>query len=166
MGITSQDNFWQQLLDWTPASDNMLVPTDITASPFYITNGYNSFIGNAASGGWSGFAFPALPKPILLHRDVDMVPPMDRPLKYFDGNSAHSTGFWWGNGAAFYIGGLLEHDPNDGSGTLHYNPGRIIAGRDTCNAPLQSWGACLGSDQSWMRFSNSKAFLGLLIVVW
>jgi hypothetical protein len=29
-------------------------PVDYAAGPFYITNAYNTFIGNAASGGWAG----------------------------------------------------------------------------------------------------------------
>lgn len=36
----------------------LLVPSDIAASGFYISNAYNRFVGNAASGGWSGFGFP------------------------------------------------------------------------------------------------------------
>ena len=41
-------------------SVNLTLPADVTASPFYITNVHNRIIGNAASGGWSGFAFPSL----------------------------------------------------------------------------------------------------------
>ncbi|ORY37007.1 hypothetical protein BCR33DRAFT_721660 [Rhizoclosmatium globosum] len=56
---------------------NLIAPTDITAAGFYITNPHNSFIGNAASGGWTGFSFPGLPAP--MHR------------------------VWWSNGAGIYV---------------------------------------------------------------
>ena len=36
----------------------LLIPSDIAASGFYISNAYNRVIGNAASGGWAGFGFP------------------------------------------------------------------------------------------------------------
>ncbi len=45
-------------------SSALLVPADVSASGFYVSNSYNTFVGNAASGGWSGFAFPNLPTPI------------------------------------------------------------------------------------------------------
>jgi hypothetical protein len=162
MGITNQDSFWQQTLDWTSASDSLIVPTDITASAFYITNAYNIFIGNAASGGWGGFSFPQLSKPILLHQNVNM-DPSSRPILKFDGNTAHSTGYWWGNGAAFYIGGSFLHDTNRGN-ILTYNPGRIVSGRDTCSEAPQTWG-CPSAQQAWMRFTNTKAFLGVIKIV-
>ena len=38
----------------------------MSASGFYITNPYNDFVGNAASGGWAGFAMPSLPSPVKL----------------------------------------------------------------------------------------------------
>ena len=73
-------------------SPDLLNPADTSAAGFYITNAYNTFVGNAASGerrvrfllrmvllglnmcgwstgGWTGFAFPNLPRPILLHKD-------------------------------------------------------------------------------------------------
>jgi len=39
-------------------------PVDAAASGFYSGNPNNVWLGNAASGGWAGFSFPALPKPI------------------------------------------------------------------------------------------------------
>lgn len=38
---------------------------------FYITNAMNVFRGNAASGGWTGFAFPNLRFPINNHQALD-----------------------------------------------------------------------------------------------
>lgn len=40
---------------------DLFLPADVSASGYYIPNAYNSFIGNAASGGWAGFAFPNVP---------------------------------------------------------------------------------------------------------
>ena len=57
-----------QFTGWTYASDDLILPADITASGFYVTNANNYFRGNAASGGWSGFAFPLLAAPLLVAR--------------------------------------------------------------------------------------------------
>jgi hypothetical protein len=43
---------------------NLFLPADTSASGFYILNAANSFIGNAASGGWAGFAFPNAVGPV------------------------------------------------------------------------------------------------------
>ena len=56
---------------------------------------YNSFIGNAASGGWSGFAFPNTPQPLgdfqgLLNSD-SLWNPWKRPLLQFYGNTARES---------------------------------------------------------------------------
>ena len=40
-------------------SAKLLNPADSTASGFYVSNAYNRFRGNAASGGWAGFSFPS-----------------------------------------------------------------------------------------------------------
>lgn len=70
------------------------LPADVTASAFYITNVNNHVIGNSASGGWAGFAFPNLPTPLGAHRDVPLRP-SDVLGGNIDGNTAHSTGWWW-----------------------------------------------------------------------
>ena len=80
------------------------MPADATASPFYITNAYNTLVGNAASGGWAGFAFPALRQPVKAHRNVASFTPESRTMLRFEGNSAHSSGYWWYNAGAVYIG--------------------------------------------------------------
>jgi len=81
-------------------------PADASATVFYFTNAYNTIIGNAAVGGWSGIfakwlksnlvvltligmGFINLPTPIGSHTSVDLVP-MERPTLVFDGN----TGTW------------------------------------------------------------------------
>lgn len=103
------------------ASSKLSVPVDIAASPFYISNLHNYVVGNAASGGWSGFAFPSLEEVIGDQKGYnDEYVPMDRPSLRIDGNSAHSTGYWWNLGACFYNGGFLRYDGS----TLVYNGGR------------------------------------------
>ena len=78
----------------------LTLPADTSASGFYVTNAWNNFTGNVAIGGWSGFAFPILPTPIGLSRySTTPASPMTVPTAIFDGNVAHSSGFWWGLGA-------------------------------------------------------------------
>jgi hypothetical protein len=67
-------------------SQNLLLPADIAASGFYITNLHNVIIGNVASGGWAGFAFPILASPVGPHRDWDYVP-KDKVALQIDGNT-------------------------------------------------------------------------------
>ena len=96
----------------------LIVPSDITASPFYITNSYNSYVGNVAVGGWSGFAFPNLNE----HFNQSSIVPNTRAVKLFDGNSAHSTAFWWEFAGGIYVGGVFSVDANGNNAS--YNPGR------------------------------------------
>ncbi len=92
-------------------SAGLVIPADTSASGFYALNANNRWIGNAASGGWAGFAFPNAPaatgnfKGIRTTNDNPYAP-MSRPLLEFRGNSAHSSGFYW-----------LEH------------PGRVYCGK-------------------------------------
>ena len=72
-------------------SPQLILPSDTGAAVFYITDASNRFIGNVASGGWAGFAFPNLPKPVKLHQTYlgGKFVPMSRPLLEFKGNVAH-----------------------------------------------------------------------------
>ena len=72
-------------------------------------------------GGWSGFAFPNLATPLNEHFGQSIVP-SKRPVKLFDGNSAHSTAYWWGSAGGIYVGGIFSVDVNGSNPT--YNPGR------------------------------------------
>jgi len=94
------------------ASPTLTLPADVAASGFYITNVHNNIIGNAASGGWAGFAFPLLIRPIGLHRSVVMRP-SSRTALIIDGNTAHSTGWFWYHSSAFYFGGSLYFNSNN-----------------------------------------------------
>lgn len=142
-------------------SSDLLLPADVTASGYYITNVHNNIIGNAASGGWAGFAFPVLSKPIGMHKTVNMRP-SSRTSLTIDGNTAHSSGWWWYHAPAFYFGGSLFY-ASDGK-TLVYNAGRDQSNRRSpCNKDWCAAGNCNGycqpEDQSWIRITNSKAFL-------
>lgn len=103
-------------------SANLTVPADTTASPYYITNLNNTVVGNAAVGGWAGFALVNFPKVIGQDRNDPMVP-KDKPTLRFDGNTVRSSGYWQKLAGCVYLGGFLEEDPNDGY-KLEYNPGR------------------------------------------
>ena len=145
-------------------SDDLRLPADVTASGFYITNAHNYLVGNAASGGWAGFAFPELPTPVKLHRGV-VKTPSARPLLAFDGNTAHSSGFWWQNAGTIYFGGKLWH-PDEASDALRYNPGRQNPARDTCTCEPVECGwcstcGCKEVDKAFVSLTNTKVFLSL-----
>lgn len=127
----AQPNSSGQFMVDVPQTPNLLLPADCAASGFYITNANNTFLGNAASGGWSGFSFPGLPTPLAFSRGVNMVP-MSQPTGVFEGNTAHSSGYWWNQAGCMYVGGLLSY-PSSSSNQLVYNPGRITAGRNIVN---------------------------------
>lgn len=152
--------YWGQQLYDVAESVNMILPSDSSASVFYITNSFNYFRGNAASGGWSGFAFPSLPRPVKINGQygAGKYAPKDRPLLEFRGNSAHSTGYWWSSAGALYLGGKLTDDGNNGP--LTYNGGRSDVTRDTCVVdPSQTYGYCSDANSAWMVFEDTKVFL-------
>lgn len=138
-------------------SDTLNLPADVSAGGFYISNVHNYVIGNAASGGWAAFAFPNLPTPVGLSRDVDIRPSSALPLT-IDGNSAHSSGFWWDRTGGFYFGGSLWYDYDDD--VLTYNPGRSFYfeehNRNTCAKPDKY---CNPKDRLWLRLTNTKSYL-------
>lgn len=123
-GPGQNQEFTQSLV----ASPTLVLPADATAAGFYVTNAKNDFIGNAASGGWAGFAFPSLPAPINEHRGMaGFAPPSSRPTRAFVGNSAHSSGYYWSAAGCIYIGGVLAYSAGGTGPTLVYNPGRSNA---------------------------------------
>jgi hypothetical protein len=146
-------------------SKDLTLPADVAAAGFYITNVRNEVIGNAASGGWAGFAFPNLPKPLGQHKTLRMRPSSVVPLdgNKLDGNTAHSSGWWWYHAGAFYFGGALYYNS---ANVLEYNPGRSFdfadQQRDTCLKDLCAQGDCRWCPtqyKAFMRFTNNKAFL-------
>lgn len=76
------------------AQEGLLIPADTSAAGFYALNAMNAWVGNAASGGWTGFAFPNAPGPMGDYRGSS-ISPQRRPLKRFVGNTAHSAGYHW-----------------------------------------------------------------------
>ncbi|GLC70469.1 hypothetical protein PLESTF_000985100 [Pleodorina starrii] len=99
-------------------------PADAAAGVFYAANPNNAFKDNAASGGFAGFNFPVLPEPIGDHRWMrSTLNPSKRPLRLFDGNTAHSSGYFWLMAGSIYVGGKLWIDDADG-GKLYYSNGR------------------------------------------
>jgi len=150
----------------TPFSqnENLAMPADVSASAFYITNVKNYIIGNAASGGWSGFAFPLLAEPVGLHRGTRLRPSSELSL-IIDGNTAHSSSWWWKHSAPFYFGGTLYYNDDD---VLEYNAGRDLTRpkRAPCvinkcktidGCAEYSW--CQPFHQAWLKVTNTKAFL-------
>ncbi|EFA74742.1 hypothetical protein PPL_11773 [Heterostelium album PN500] len=89
--------------DYIEGTENRIQPADSTASGFYISNAFNRFIGNAASGGWAGFNLPNQYKPMALNRNVSMNP-SERPFIQWEGNTAHSSGYFWDFGTTVYVG--------------------------------------------------------------
>ena len=51
----------------------LIVPADTSAAGFYFLNGYNTIIGNAASGGWTGFAFPNAISLFFIYINTDRI---------------------------------------------------------------------------------------------
>ncbi|KAK5575391.1 hypothetical protein RB653_010651 [Dictyostelium firmibasis] len=132
-------------------NENLTQPADSASGCFYITNSWNTIIGNSASGGWAGFSFPNLEKPIGNHRDINMEPQAWN-TKVFEGNTAHSSGYQWISGSSIYVGGKLTFDEE--AGILVYNTGRFS--RETCKDGIFSWDSMT---YEWMRFNNTKIFL-------
>jgi len=154
------DSWWSQGLSYYTQTSSLLLPSDMAAGCFYITNTYNDIYGNAASGGWAGFSIPSLPLPVKLFASITNMSPANRPFRSpFRGNSAHSSGYWWATAGGIYVGGELSQ-PN---GVLRYTAGRSTS-RDTCSdqtagTPAGSGGCWTVSNQLWLRFEDNKVFL-------
>jgi hypothetical protein len=136
---------WEQFGEIYTESDELRNPADTSAGSFYITNAHNSFIGNVAVGGWTGFAFPNLPRPINLHRNLDysstLRNPQNRNLIVFDGNTARSTASVYYESGGIYVGGYLVHLED---GRLYYRSGRQARTTYDDNGNI-----------AWMEFTNT-----------
>lgn len=125
-------------------------PADAGASGFYISNPNNDVIGNAASGGVSGFTFPVLEKAVGMNRNAALSP-ATRPFALFDGNTAHSSGYFsLQTGSCMYFGGSLkEQSMSNYEFILIYNSGRATF-------PTRSLD---GSTQDTAELRNNKVWL-------
>jgi hypothetical protein len=108
--------------------------------------------------GWAGFAFPMLKTALQSFRSLVFRPSSVTSLT-IDGNTAHSSGWWWGHGCAFYFGGSLYYNSNN---VMEYNAGR---GGDrspckvnACELGNCDWG-CPADQRTSIRITNTKAFL-------
>ena len=107
-----------------------------------------------------GFALPVFHSPVGPHKDVDLRP-ANRLTKTFDGNTAHSTGWWWNHAGAFYSGGSLYYNVADPT-LLEYNAGRDQerGNRNPCEViTSSSSGSCRAEDRSAYTLTNNKVFL-------
>lgn len=158
---TGTQSFGSQGTATVTSNPKLVLADDLSGSPFYFTNAYSAIIGNAASGGWAGFAFPNLPAPKGFFLNVKNFVPKNRPTLLFKGNSAHSTGFWQGHAAGVYLGGNLKTDP--ATGNTIYTAGRFLPARDTCkNSTYGSsvlTSGCPADLRVWNQFYDTKVFL-------
>lgn len=143
-----------QQINYVTATPDLTLPADVTAAGFYITNLHNFVIGNVASGGWAGFAFPVFDSPTGPNKDLDYSP-KEKAALVIDGNTAHSTAYFWGSSAAFYFGGALFYDDND---QLVYNAGRERSSSQRRNPCIEDedTGDCIPTEN---RITNTKVFL-------
>jgi hypothetical protein len=140
--------------DKLESNSTLILPADGAAAGFYITNAYNTFIGNAASGGWAGFSFPNLPEPIGISRGIRMVP-QKPPTKNIRGNTAHKKCYNFPGGGCIYVGGLLKYKAAD-SNVLWYDDGRYS--RNTVSSTNVA---------QWMQFNETKVWMcGMGISHW
>jgi len=161
---SGRQSFASQFTNWVNSGPDLVLADDIAASPFYFTNSYSEIYGNAASGGWAGFAFPNLDAPIGNSYRETWYVPRNKPLLLFKGNSAHSTGFWQNKASGVYFGGRLKltATPTASTSGTQYTAGRESA-RDTCTNRFAGGALgpanCPGANQIWMRLEDTKVFL-------
>eukprot|EP01113_Clastostelium_recurvatum_P002542 TRINITY_DN11072_c0_g1_i1.p1 TRINITY_DN11072_c0_g1~~TRINITY_DN11072_c0_g1_i1.p1 ORF type:complete len:1206 (-),score=225.61 TRINITY_DN11072_c0_g1_i1:105-3722(-) len=138
-----------QIGEYYKEQTDLLIPADIAASGYYITNAYNTISGNAASGGWAGYAFPNLFLPMGPSASLPgyaAFVPAARTTLVFDGNTVHSSGYYWRDSGGIYCGGNFYKNATDG--LRWYHSGR--KGRVTKTA---------SGEDAFMRFTNTKAWL-------
>lgn len=96
-------------IPWIVPEPDRVVPSDLTPAAFYCTNPRNIWIGNVASGGFTGFIFPVVSTALGQSYATAAAgyEPMTKDLLQFDGNTAHSSGQWFMNGACIYVGAQI-----------------------------------------------------------
>jgi hypothetical protein len=121
LAVPTQDGFTLR------ASPEMVNPADRAAAGFYIPNGSNRIVGNAASGGFAGYSFPNLPE--AFGGGDGGPPPWQVGVSRFDGNTAHSAAYFWPDSGCVYVGGVLQVVDEGGTPTLEYRSGRPPSGQ-------------------------------------
>jgi hypothetical protein len=102
--------------------------------------------------------------PVGLSKNVQGYFPLNKVGLVFDGNTAHSTGWWWYHTGAIYIGGALYYTEE---GKLQYIPGRgfdVRSFRNPCNIdpclpPYSDCYTCPEKYKAWLQLTNTKVFL-------
>jgi hypothetical protein len=136
--LNSGQQWWAQYLDWTDESATLILPSDLTASVFYITNAHNTFLGNAASGGWAGY--------VRLARLCAAAAAMDALTRLPSG-----TGVPFPDVACQAVPGRDQHEPQEPPahrvqgqlGALH----RVLVA--LCRGPVP--GRCAPPPHGWRR---------------
>ncbi|GAM17885.1 hypothetical protein SAMD00019534_010600 [Acytostelium subglobosum LB1] len=137
-----------QIGEYINQTASLTQPADAAAGCYYITNAYNTIIGNAASGGWASYSFPNLQFPVGNYRNRTDIKPESRVTLKFDGNTAHSSGYFFESfGACVYCGGRLYYRDNT-TDLLTYISGR--QDRDTTDA---------AGNKLFMQWTNMKVSL-------
>ncbi|GAM26112.1 hypothetical protein SAMD00019534_092870, partial [Acytostelium subglobosum LB1] len=134
---------YAQAGEWFYQTPDLTQPADSAAAGYYITNAYNTIVGNAASGGWASYSFPNLPAPVGAYRNLTTFNPSSRTTLKFDGNTAHSAGSYFIFGSCVYCGGKLWFE--NATDILTYQSGRVS--RSTLD---------FAGQETWMRYSNIK----------
>lgn len=106
--------------------------------------------------------------PIGLSRYTPAPSPQMLVTSVFDGNVAHSSGYWWNLAGCIYVGGLLQY-PSSSATSLTYNPGRFTsghAGKVTftrtkvwgCSIGIMHWGSQALLDRSEAADFTTRSF--------
>ena len=131
-------------------SEDRVFPADASASCFYVSNAYNEFIGNVASGGWVGYSFPSLPTSVGIYQNERLVQPRSRPVKKFSGNTCHSSSSYGSSMGCIYVGSLLHYQADS---KLHYTFEKVS--RSTVLEPGFS---STSQTPEFMKFNNTLIY--------
>eukprot|EP01060_Flectonema_neradi_P015134 TRINITY_DN21808_c0_g1_i1.p1 TRINITY_DN21808_c0_g1~~TRINITY_DN21808_c0_g1_i1.p1 ORF type:complete len:1214 (+),score=160.81 TRINITY_DN21808_c0_g1_i1:480-3644(+) len=154
IGSVASQNGDDFVLDTTASgldSNDRVFPADASSAAFYISNSYNEFIGNVASGGWVGYSFPSLPFSVGIYQNERLVQPRSRPIKRFTGNTCHSSTTVGDITGCIYVGGVLHYGSDN---NLHYTFGR--ESRSTVVEP----GFSTTTTPTYMQFNNTLVYAG------
>jgi len=144
-----------QLGDEFVQDSSAVQPADHAAGCYYITNSYNVFLGNAASGGWTGYSFITVNTPLGPSAGFNPAVPSSRPVLLFEGNTGHSAGESWVTGSCMYTGGRIWEDSTPT--VTHYDSGR--GNRPGRNQEDNKHHTTLNGVDTWSVFKNTRLWL-------